>query len=273
MDSETANIRATRAAHSIWLQRAVRVGLVAYSVVHVVVAIIAFQIGFGDTSHSANQQGAFHALAAEPFGRGLLWAVSVGLFLLALWQAMEAGWGHRRDDGIKRVLTRLGSACSMVIYGFIGVNAAKVAIGAGARAHSKEWTARLMSLPFGPALVAIVGVIILVVAVMMCVRGIRGDFSSNLDASGRGRVPVETVIRVGQVGYVAKGVAFGIVAGLFFWAAATYDAAKAGGLDVAVTTLAKAPAGPWLLAAMAVGVLCFAAYCLGWALYVDTTDD
>lgn len=272
MDSETANAKASEAANSVWMERAVRVGLVAYSLVHVVVAIIALQIGFAHSSHSANQQGAFHALAAEPLGRGLLWAVSLGLFLLALWQAMEAGWGHRRDEGVKRLLTRLGSVCSAVIYGFIGVNAVKVAIGAGARAHSKEWTARLMSLPFGSALVAIVGVIILVVAVIMFVRGIRADFASNLDRSAQGRLSVETVIRVGQVGYAAKGVAFGIVAGLFFWAAATYDAGKAGGLDVAVSTLAKAPAGPWLLAAMAAGVLCFAVYCLGWATYVDTSD-
>ncbi len=272
MASETANAKASRAVHSVWLEWAVRAGLVAYSLVHIVVAIIALQIGFGHTSHAANQQGAFHALAAEPFGRALLWAVALGLFLLALWQLLEAGWGHRGDDGIKRILTRLGSVCSAVIYGFIGFNAAKVAIGAGARAHSKEWTARLMGLPFGRALVAIVAIIILVVAVFLFVRGVRADFASNLDGRKQGRVSVETVIRVGQAGYMTKGIAFGIVAGLFFWAAATYNAAKAGGLDVAVSTLAKAPAGPWLLAVVAAGVVCFAAYCLGWATYVDTSD-
>lgn len=272
MDTETANARASQVAHSIWLERAVRVGLVAYGIVHVVVAIIALQIGFGHSSHSANQQGAFHALAAEPFGRALLWAVSFGLFLLSLWQATEAGWGHRRDRGLKRWITRFGSACSTVIYGFIGFNAAKVAIGAGARAHGKEWTARLMSLPFGRVLVVVVGIVVLVVAVILFVRGVRADFESNLDAEAQGRLPVDTVIRVGQIGYMAKGVAFGIVAGLFFWAVATYDAKRAGGIDVAVGTLARAPAGPWLLAVIAAGILCFGLYCFGWATYVDTTD-
>ncbi len=72
------------------------------------------------------------------------------------------------------------------------------------------------------------------------------------------------------MGYIAKGVALGVLGGLFVWAAATYDADKAGGLDVALRKLLDTGVGPWLLALVAAGIVCFGAFCFAWAWYADT---
>jgi len=69
------------------------------------------------------------------------------------------------------------------------------------------------------------------------------------------------VVRLGQIGYLVKGVAFAIVGGLFGWAAITYDPEKAGGLDDALRTVDGAPFAAGLLTLMALGLACFGVYC------------
>jgi len=74
-------------------------------------------------------------------------------------------------------------------------------------------------------------------------------------------------LRLGQAGYSAKGVAFGIVGVLVIIAAVTYDPDKSRGLDAALTTLAGQPYGRWLLSALALGIGCYGLYCFVWARY------
>jgi hypothetical protein len=259
-------------ADSVWLERTVRVGLAAYGIVHLLVAWLALQLAFGQQSATANQQGALHALARQQFGTPLLWIVAIGLFALALWQVTEALWGHTREDGGKRVMKRVGSAGKVVIYATIGYSALKIAVGAGSRSHSQAMTARLMDAPFGRLLVGAVGAVIIVVAVLLAKRGWTASFTKDLQADATSGRSGSVIQRLGQAGYLAKGVAFAVLGALFIWAAWTYDAAKAGGLDAALSTLLRAGVGPWLLVVVALGIGCFGLYCFAWSRYADTSS-
>ncbi|MFE3451825.1 DUF1206 domain-containing protein [Nonomuraea sp. NPDC059194] len=53
-------------------------------------------------------------------------------------------------------------------------------------------------------------------------------------------------------------------------AAITYDPDRAVGIDGALKSLADTPAGPWLLVAVAVGLVLFAVYCLAEARWHRT---
>ena len=66
--------------------------------------------------------------------------------------------------------------------------------------------------------------------------------------------------RAGMVGYIAKGIALGVVGILFVTAAAQNSSRKATGLDGALRTLREQPAGPWLLTAVALGIATYGAY-------------
>lgn len=270
MDLPMTAQRAQEVRDSVWLERLVRVGLVCFGIVHLLIAWLAVQLAFGQQSAAANQQGALHALAQQPFGRVLLWIVAIGLFALAVWQVTEAIWGHTGEDDAKRVLKRIGSAGRVVVYGAIGYSALKIAIGAGSHSKTQELTARLMSEPFGRLLVALVGVVIFVVAVVLAKRAITTSFTKDLEGNATSGTSGTAIVRLGQIGYGAKAVAFAVLGGLFVWAAWTYDAKKAGGLDVALETLRGAFAGQLLLVVVAVGIGCFGLYCFGWARYADT---
>src|SRR3954471_9121686 len=116
--AETAGRRADQ---SEWIDHAARIGLLAYGLVHLVIAWLAIQLALGDQSGSADSQGAVQQLAQQPFGKTLVWAVAVGMFLLAIWQALEALFGHRIEEGFTRVRKRVTSAAKAVVYTVIGV--------------------------------------------------------------------------------------------------------------------------------------------------------
>lgn len=261
---------ASRVVRTGWLERLVRVGLVGYGVVHLLVGWLALQLAFGQRSGSPSQQGALHEIARQPAGAVWLWVVALGFLGLAVWQVVEALWGHSREQGGKRVLKRVGSAGRVGVYGALGYSAARLASGSGSGSAGDSLTARLMAQPFGRWLVAAVGVLVVVVALSQARRAWTRSFTKDLTGPPAG--PLGTaVVGAGRAGYLAKAVALAVVGSLFVWAAWTYDPDKAGGLGASLATLRDAGPGPWLLAVVAVGIGCFGVYCFAWARYADTS--
>ena len=74
---------------------------------------------------------------------------------------------------------------------------------------------------------------------------------------------------LGRVGHVAKGIALGVVGGLFLYAAVTHEPDKSGGLDQALRTVLDQPFGPFLLGAMGLGFAAYGVFCLVKARYLD----
>jgi hypothetical protein len=242
----------------------VAVGLVCYGVVHLLIAWIALQVAWGGGG-DASQQGALRTLARTGAGPVLLGVVAVGMATLVLWQAAEAAFGYGRvaaeHDERARLRKRLSSAGRAVVYLAIGVSAAQLVLGAGSSGGQEDTlTGRLLRAPFGRLLVVLVAAAVLAVGVNQVVRGLRQKFTEDLEGDR-----TRAVRWLGTTGYVAKGVALAVVAGLFGWAALTADPDRAGGLDAALHTVASQPQGSLLLTLLAAGFAAFGAYCFVWA--------
>jgi len=243
----------------------VTVGLITYGIVHILVGWIAAQVawGGGGSSQEASQHGALAQMAQTPIGVVVLWLTVIGLFAMTAWQAAEAAWGHRdKPAGFKRTRKRLSSVGRAVTYAAIAIAAVTALRGGSQSGDQKQegWTARLLALPLGRVLVGIVGIIVIAVAVRLVIKGVKRKFTDDL-AGGISR----NAQRLGQVGYISKGVAMAVVGGLFGWAALTYDSSKAGGLDDALRTINSAPLGSVLLTIVALGLVCFGIFCFFWA--------
>ncbi|MVA76246.1 DUF1206 domain-containing protein [Auraticoccus sp. F435] len=246
-----------------WYRRLVTLGLGAYGVVHLLVAWLALQLalGGGRSSEEASSSGALQQLAEQPFGGVLLVVVAVGLFTLALWQLLEAAFGHLYRRGATRVRKRLSSLGRAVVYGVLGSSAVSTAAGGGGGGGGEEsLTARLLGHPAGVVLVLLVAAAVVAVGVSQVVKGVRRTFREDFSVPpGRaGRV-------LGVVGHVAKGVAFGVVGGLFAVAALTHDPQRAGGLDAALQTVRAQPYGVVLLVVLAAGLAAYGLYCFVWS--------
>lgn len=262
--------KAARAEDSDWLDHAVSFGLVVHGVVHLVVAWLALQLAFGDKEQASNS-GALQELAQQPLGRFLVGAVAVGMFVLVVWRLLEAAAGHRDEDGAKRVAKRIFSVAMAVVYGALGVSAAGVALGSGgSKSNSEEtWTARLMSLPAGQALVVLLGVGIVVGGGVLVWRGWTEKFTEQLEAEGQTGKDGRAYVLLGKIGHIAKGVAFGVVGALFVQAGLSHRSKEAGGLDDALQTVREQPFGPALLCVVAVGIACYGLYAFARARHLD----
>ncbi len=262
------------AERSDTLDHAVRIGLIAYGLVHLLVGWLALQLALGDHNEDPSTQGALAQLARQPFGDALVWAVAGGLFLLVVWRVLEALLGHRDQEGAARVRKRVASGLKAGIYGAVGLTAARVAVGGGgsgggSASSSRTMTARLMDLPGGQWLVVAAGLGVVGYAVSVVWRGWTEKFAERLESEGRTGYTGAGYLLLGKVGHIAKGIALALVGGLFCYAGATHEAGKSGGLDTALQKLLHQPFGPVLLLAIAVGIVCYGLFCFAQARHLD----
>ncbi|GAA1108253.1 DUF1206 domain-containing protein [Kribbella jejuensis] len=235
---------------------AITVGLIAYGLVYLLIALIAVQLAFGHAQQEATQQGALEELAGTPFGHLLLWIVAIGLFALVIWRVLELVWGHLK---LQKKLSSIGRG---IVYLVLGISAVKVANGAGASSSGTQRTmsARVMEHPAGRVLIVAIGVAIIAIACYQLYKAYSKNFTEDL-AGGISDV----TILLGRIGYAAKGIAFLVMGVMFGWAAISYDPQKAGGLDTALHTIKDQPFGTVLLAVLAAGIACFGLYCFIWS--------
>jgi hypothetical protein len=247
---------AHKAQQSRLYDASITLGLIAYGVVHLLIAWIALQLAWGKSNEEASQQGALQELASKPFGGVLLWVVAIGLFALVIWKALELSYGHLEMS------KKVSSVGRGLVYLVLGISAVKVATGSGGSSSGSErsMTSRVMQYPAGRVLVVIVGLVAIGIGVRQIYKAATKKFTEDLS----GIVPSAT-ITLGRVGYSAKGVVFIIAGALFAWAGISYDPAKAGGLDTALRTLKEQPYGWVLLTVMALGLACFGVYCFFWS--------
>jgi hypothetical protein len=260
---------AMKAAESGPVKTLGRVGLVAYGLVHLLVAYLAFRIATGGGA-KADKTGALQTIAGQPGGRFVLWVLTVGLVALTLWQLAEAGWGHQhRRPQRRRTLQRLLSLGEAAVAGALAFSSFKVASGEAGRSKGEKaaFVDKVFDWPAGELLVAVAGLGIVAISVYLVHRGMTRRFVEDLDLAGAEPHARDVAVRFGQVGWTAVGVAYGIIGLLVTYAAATYDPEKATGMDTALETLAGQPYGTVLLLLVAAGLACFGAYCLFDARY------
>jgi hypothetical protein len=257
--------KAEQAGDSASLEVLARAGLIAYGVVHLLIGWLALQIAWdASASKSADSSGALSTLADQPFGKILLWLVAVGLVALALWQASEVIWGYRNREDAKRVRKQVSSGAKAVIYAALGVSAALVALGSGSSSSQSQQqaTSGVLAWPAGRAIVVVAGLIIIGVGVAGVVKGVKKSFREEIDTSSMSPVAQNAVAHLGQVGYIARGVALVVVGGLLSYATLTFDRQTAQGLDGALQTILAQPLGRFLLTAVALGFVAFGLFAM-----------
>jgi hypothetical protein len=185
---------------------------------------------------------------------------------LTIWQAGSALFsGDKWTD-------RAGAAGRAVVYGVaVASILGLVLLGQNASSsdsQSKDVSLTLFELPGGPVLVGIAALILLVLGGVWIYQSWNQKFMEGMLVTNpklRG-----IVAKLGGAGFIARG-AIAILAGILIGKAAIeYDPKEAVGIDGALRSLAQAPFGLWLLAAVAVGLLLFALFCAAQARWQRT---
>jgi hypothetical protein len=275
----TAQDTARRAGESDTLEHLARVGLIAYGIVHLLVAWLAVQLAWsGSNQESADQSGAMATLSESPVGKPLLWVLGIGLIALAIWQAAEvlrwrSGWSASGKERTKALRKSGNALVKALIYVTLAVLAIRFATGDGKSSSQsqQETTAGVFGWPGGQFLVGAAGLILIGVGAWHVRKGLNKHFLKQIDTTGCSSSATRLVTRLGQIGFPGKGVALAGVGALLIWAAVTFDPSKARGLDGALHAILELPFGRILLTLVAVGIAAFGAFCFVRARYPERT--
>lgn len=261
----TARTVAREAEANPAFRGAARAGYVANGILHLLVGVLVIAVGFG-ASEDSDQTGAFRALAAHPLGAVGLWALAAGLVSLGGWHLLQA-MAPRGLSGWKRLARIAAEAPQGVVFLVIGLVSASVALGARPHAEqaAEEVSRAVLDLAIGGFLLGTAGLAVAGVGVGFVWMGVRRSFHSKVRLPDGPAGHALSVL--GLVGFLAKGVALGIVGVLLVVAAVKVEPDTAGGLDGAVSALIALPAGPVLAALVGAGFLAYGVFTVFRARY------
>jgi hypothetical protein len=257
-----------KAAHSRGFEWLARSGFLARGVIYVIVGILAIKLAFGDDTRPTNQQGAMEAIANQPLGKVLLALVAIGLAGYAVSRLVHAALGHgpEESDTTLERWTALGSA---VIYAGLCAIAIEVLLGSGGNGsgQAQETTGGVLGWPGGTWLVGIAGVVVVGAGLFQGYRAVTKDFLEDAKVEQMGGKVRTSLAWIGAFGYAARMVVLVLVGVFLVKAAVEYDPNNAVGIDGALAKLAREPYGPYLLCAVAAGLIAFGVYALADARY------
>ena len=260
--------RASNGPAVAWLAR---FGLAARGFVYLVIGWLAVQIARGHGRNQANQRGAMADIARHSPGLVVLWVLGFGFASYAIWRLSEAAFGTAADGA--KAGPRAQSLVRGVAYAALSVSTFTFIAGTSRQGQAQQQetlTARVMRHNFGRWLVALAGLVVVAVGVAMIVQGLTRKFEKDLQMSELRGTARTVVVRLGMLGTIARGVVFAVAGILVVDAAWTFDARKSTGLDGAMRTLANQSYGPWLLAALALGLIAFGLYGFAQARWAKT---
>lgn len=244
-----------------------RTGYAARGTVYVLMGALALLAAFGRGGKAVGAKGALAELLGQPFGAVLLGLIAAGFLCFAVWRLAQAllDADHLGTDA-KALRKRAGRLIGAVINVGLAGSAISVMLGSSGSddGSARDWTAAVLSVPFGQWLVGLVGAGIAATGLAFLRKGWTCSFADQLAPSAQARA---WVMPLGRYGYIARGVLFGIVGGFLVTAAVHANAREAKGLAGALQTLQQQPYGWALLAAAAAGLFAFGAFMLVTARY------
>ena len=254
---------ATHPAHGKAFKALARFGFVARGILYGLIGVLALDVAFGQGAANASQAGAMQTVAHQPFGEWLLIGITVGLAGYALWRLVEAATGRGIDDSAG---DRIVALCSGIVYLSFTVLAIRVLTSpkhqAGTKPKAGSAASDALSLPGGQIVLGIAGTVLIGIALFQLYKGLSQKFAEDANTGQMSESTRRAYTALGVTGHVGRAAVFGLVGGLALKAAINNAGHEAKGLDGALQKLVQASYGPYLLAAVAAGLIAFGLYSL-----------
>ena len=247
-----------------WLAR---FGYAARGIVYILVGGMALlsTVGGGE----ADSQSALKLVLEQPLGAAWLGLIGIGLVFFIVWRLAQAllDADHQENDA-KGLVIRAALLVSAATYTGLAAyaigQALKISLGDGAGNSRESWTSWLMEQPFGPYLVAAVGLAVICAGGVQVHKGVTRGYEKFVRIAGRHKRLLDLLC---MYGLAARGAIFVIVGGFFLFAAWAVDAGQAGSTSDALTWVRSLPFGGPLYGLAALGLFAFGAYGLIEARY------
>ena len=200
-------------SHSNFAGNLARLGYVARGTVYLIIGGLALLAAVGSGGRATDSKGALQALLGAPLGGVLVTLVAIGFLCFAAWRLAQAFLdADRLGRERKALMRRAAYGGSAAVYVGLAFTAASTLLGYHRERgdqSARDWTAALLSQPFGRWLVAAVGIGFAIGALAVTYRGWTERFD-RLALSPDARY---WAVPMGRIGFFARAFVFLIVAG------------------------------------------------------------
>lgn len=254
-----------------WARLCGKVGFISHGLIYITVALMAFHVFSGSGERSTDFIGVLDELVGSPTGKVYIFLLSVGFFGFALWRIVQVIWDTEENGkNVQGVAVRTLLGIIGVGYGWLGYNVFSLLLQGGATSgdQTTEFTvARLMGSPLGLWLIGFAASVVAAGSLYQFFQAVTARFKVTLRRERFKNRSWKIYILMGRIGLIARGVLFGVLSFLFFWALFTYDPQKAGSQGDVFSALAEAPYGYWFIMAEALGLLIYGVFAAGQARF------
>jgi hypothetical protein len=189
----------------------------------------------------------------------LLGLMCFGLFAYMVWRLVQALFNPEREPqsfgGWSKRVFRFGSG---ILYGGLGVAAARLLVGTQVnRRTPSDWTAMVMRWPLGKWLVVAAGLAIVGFGMFRIYKAWEGELKKQLVLDAYAARARGWITGIGRLGQAARGVVFIVMGAFVFFAGLHTNPDEAKGIAEALGFIERAPYGPYLLGAVAAGLIAY----------------
>lgn len=260
---------ARREARRPWVGHLGRAGLAAQGLCFGIIGALAIGLAVGVGGANTDPRGAFVELANHGWTRVLLVALVFGFAAYAVWRLAQSlfdrGGMGQDAAGLGRRTIQL---CQGLIYAGLAITAAHVALGSHpAPGGQRRAAAGVLGWPAGRELVGLAAVVLFVVAAVTAYWALSRRFKESLATAEMDGRTERLVTVTGIAGLSSLAVVTAVVAWFLLKTAIEFDASAAVGIGGALSKLAHADYGSFLLGAVAAGFIVFGIFDLLQARY------
>jgi hypothetical protein len=248
-----------------WIERFARFGFATKGIAYLVIGALAAWAAVWGGVQASGQSEVFEQIGRQPFGWLLLGIAAVGFGCYSGWRLLQAIFGpDRKGEERHGPMVRLGYATSGVVH--LGLTYTLVTIILRIRSMAgdepaREWTRWSLGLPLGSWLVGAAGLVVVGIGLNQFRRAYQWKFMRDYDRRDLPRMARRPLLRIGQLGFAARGVTFCIIGGFLVVAALEFDPSEVKDVGGALQVLAAQPYGQLMLAIVSAGFMAFGVYC------------
>ena len=188
--------------------------------------------------------------------------IALGLFSYTVWRAIQTfGDTEHKGGDTKGIAIRARYLFSGLVYGSLAVYAMNILFSNASSSgdDKQDMVQEFLGKPFGQWLVGIAAAVLLGVGVYQIYYGLSEKYRKHVNRVG-GSSNKKLLLMAGKAGYVARGVVWLLIAWLFAKAAIHSNSAEAGDTSKAFSFLEHVSYGPYLLAAVGIGLICYGSF-------------